>query len=78
VTLAPWRSKSGMLAAGKVGQHDREMEHAISREGGRASWRSTAMAGEGCARLTALGRTREQPPGSDSASIRGQHRHGKG
>jgi hypothetical protein len=37
VTLAPWGSKSGMLAAGKVGRHDREMEHAICREDGRAS-----------------------------------------
>jgi hypothetical protein len=49
VTLAPWGSKSGMLAAGKVGRHDREMEHAICGEDGRASWRSAAMAGEGSA-----------------------------
>ena len=37
-----------------------------------------AMAGEGSARLTALGETREQPPGSDSTSIRGQRWHEEG
>lgn len=38
VTLAPWGSKNGILAAGKVGRHGREVEHTIYREDSRASW----------------------------------------
>jgi hypothetical protein len=38
VTLASWGSKSGILAAGKVGRHGREVEHTIYREDNRASW----------------------------------------
>jgi hypothetical protein len=38
VILVPRGSKSGMLAAGKVGRHGREMEHAICRKDSWASW----------------------------------------